>query len=134
EVREEFADAAEAALGDLRFALLVAPEQESLVFEIAQGLRFPGPIYSGVRMGEDSEAGPVRLGADAPAWLARLLDQTTLRADGSFLDEKGHWPGGASLRFLGSAALEITLARTANRLAGAKTDLESINKEWIAAE
>lgn len=111
-VSETVAAALESALGDARFALLVAEKDHNAVFEIASSHGFPGPVFAGDRIGKSTAAGAARLEAGAPTWLPELLERTHLSVDGSYRDEKGRWVGGKPDRFVGATAIEASL-RTA---------------------
>lgn len=122
DVDESLAESVEAGIGDARFALLVASENEERVCEVARSHRFPGPVYSGPCLDREQQAGPLRLAAGAPSWLPDVIADVSFAPDGSFRDRRGHWLGGSDGRFLGRGALHVALARAEQRLETTKGD------------
>src|SRR6185369_10723342 len=58
-----YGEAAEAALGDARWALLVSGDAAPATLETARRHRFPGPVYAGERISEPEPAGALLLAA-----------------------------------------------------------------------
>jgi energy-coupling factor transporter ATP-binding protein EcfA2 len=131
-------EAAEAALGDARWALLLEEGMEEdsrrAVLDTARRHRFPGPVYAGERLEEDEEVGALRLAAGAPAWLRRWPSEVVLREDGSWQDERGVWVAPPQERVLGQAGREAALAAAENSLAEAGRTAASSQAEVEAAE
>lgn len=107
---ETLAAAVEAALGDARFALLVAPGDRDLAREVARREGAPGPVYCDERVEARTRSGPLALEAGAPAWIAAWLDEITLREDGSWEDARGAWLRAAPDRALGEHGRRVALA------------------------
>jgi chromosome segregation protein len=114
------AEAAEAALGDARYALLVDSADEASVLAVAQRHRFPGPVYSGSCLDAPANAGALELEAGAPAWLGAHAQSVSLSADGSFADARGTWTAGTDVRVLGATARQAALKRAERALGEAK--------------
>jgi chromosome segregation protein len=112
-------EAAEAALGDARWSLVVPTDAEAAVLEVARRHRFPGPVYTGERLAQPEEAGALRIAAGAPVWLRRWPSRVTLHADGSWRDERGVWVTAPRERVLGRAGREAALAAAERSLAEA---------------
>jgi chromosome segregation ATPase len=91
EVDPVFAAAAEAALGDARYALTVAPEHEAAAIALAREHAFPGPVWASVCESAGGAAGPLRLARGAPAWLRDFVAEVRLDPDGSWADARGSW-------------------------------------------
>lgn len=117
------AAAAEAALGDARYALLVDPEVEQIVLPIARRCAFPGPIYAGPRLTAAETAGPVLLGPGSPPWVKTSIEAVQLHPDGTWRDDRGSWVAGVRERVLGAAGREAAL-----------TEAEQAYQEAEAAE
>jgi hypothetical protein len=100
----DLAEAAEAALGDARYALLVESADEESVLAVARRHRFPGPVYSGSCLDAPANAGILELGSGAPEWLSGHVQSVRLSSDGRFSDVRGTWVAGAEIRVLGAAA------------------------------
>ncbi len=109
------ATAAEAALGDARYALSVAPEHEAVALALAAENAFPGPIWSGPTASGPEDSGPLRLEAGAPAWLRDWSAAVRLGPDGSWTDERGRWAARAVPPALGERAREAGLAAARQR-------------------
>jgi len=107
--------AAEAALGDARYALAVAPEHEPLALALAAEHAFPGPIWSGPTVSGPEDAGPLRLEAGAPACLRAWSAAVRLGPDGSWTDERGRWAARDVEPALGERAREAGLAAARQR-------------------
>ena len=116
EVDEGVAAAVESALGDARFALVVAREHEAPACGIAKSHEFPGPVYAGSVGDSEQQAGPVRLARGAPIWLPGLIEETSFGSDGSFHDRRGRWAGRHDGRFLGTKAMQATIENREKRL------------------
>jgi DNA repair exonuclease SbcCD ATPase subunit len=124
-VDESWAVAVESALGALRFALCVAPRDEERAARVAREHGFPGPIVTSVTP-LAIEAGPLVIGAGAPAWLetwAQALRCTdaehppeppagsvVLARNASRRDAYGVWVTRADERVLGGRAIRAQLA------------------------
>ncbi len=108
-------EAAEAALGDARWALLVEPDVEVSVLDAARAEGFPGPVWSGERLDRSETVGAYRLAVGAPGWLRRWPAAVELREDGSWRDERGTWVAPPRERVLGQAGREAALARAQRR-------------------
>jgi chromosome segregation ATPase len=113
-------EAAEAALGDARWALLVHADGEPAALDAARRHGFPGPVYAGERTAAPEAAGALRLAAGAPAWLRRWPERVALSADGSWRDERGAWVAPPRERVLGQAGREAALAIARRKLAEAE--------------
>jgi chromosome segregation protein len=124
-------EAAEAALGDARWALLVREEAEPAALEAARRHGFPGPVYAGERTAGTEAAGPLRLAPGAPVWLRQWPERVALREDGSWRDERGTWVAPPRERALGQAGREAALAvaeralTEAARISGAAQEEEA---------
>jgi chromosome segregation ATPase len=105
------AEAVEAALGLARYSLVVAPADEARAVELARELGFPGPIYWGERLAEETQAGPLTLFRGAPSWIPGWLERVTLGTAGLWHDERGAWVAGAAERVLGAAGREAALTQ-----------------------
>ncbi|WP_447976819.1 hypothetical protein [Candidatus Nitrospira bockiana] len=105
------AEAVEAALGNARYALLVTPEQEQAVLNVARQCAFPGPVYAGPSLARAETTGPVILGPGSPAWVKTWLEAIRLHYDGVWQDERGTWVAGVRERVLGAAGREAALSR-----------------------
>ncbi len=128
EVRDaDCADAAEAALGHARFALLVAPRDEPAAVDLARRHEFPGPVFAGTRIGVGETAGPLTLSPGAPAWLRDWVRVVRLDSDGSWRDERGTWVAPARERVLGTSGVVAALA-------AAEKELEEAVRFVAAAE
>jgi len=126
-------EAAEAALGDGRWSLIIPEDAqedtETAALEAARRHRFPGPVYTGERLAHSEEAGALRIAAGAPAWLRQWPSRVTLHADGSWRDERGVWVVAAKERVLGQAGREAALAAAERGLAAAAETSEAQRAE-----
>ncbi|HEX3529947.1 MAG TPA: ATP-binding protein [Thermoanaerobaculia bacterium] len=119
-------EAAEAALGDARWTLLVPEAAEPVTLEVARRHNFPGPVYTGYRLGGAETEGPLRLAAGAPSWLLHWPETVALHADGTWQDERGTWVASPRERVLGQAGREAALA-------AAEASLEEAARILVAA-
>jgi chromosome segregation ATPase len=126
-------EAAEAALGDARWSLVVQGDDEAAALEAARRHGFPGPVYAGARLAKPEEAGPLRIAAGAPAWLRGWPSRVLLHADGSWRDERGAWLAPPRERVLGAAGREAALARAEQALAAAALAADLRRGERTAA-
>ncbi len=110
-VEPRLAESVEAALGDARWALLVATEDEIRAVEVARKHGFPGPVYAGPSLLTGETAGPLALLPGAPAWLPALLESVALLEDGSWSDARGRWVAKVAVRVIGSDAQATALER-----------------------
>jgi chromosome segregation protein len=117
EVEAEMSAAAEAALGDARYALSVSPEHEQEVLTLAAEHGFPGPIWAGKAIAEPEVGAGFHLGAGAPAWLKDWAVSVRLEPGGTWHDTRGTWVPRAVEPVLGERAREAALA-TARLRAG----------------
>lgn len=108
----DLAESVEAALGDARYALLVAPSDLTAAIKIARDNDFPGPVHAGLRIETPERAGPLALASGAPAWLAGWLASIQLADDGSWRDARGTWVAKVQERVLGEAGRAAALARS----------------------
>jgi DNA repair exonuclease SbcCD ATPase subunit len=129
----ERGEAAEAALGNARYALLVAPERQAEALAIARRCRFPGPVYAGARLGETATAGPLTLLPGAPVWLADWPGTVELAADGSWRDLRGVWVAPPRERVLGEAGRKAALARAETELEEARQAADAAGEAAVAA-
>jgi len=109
------AAAAEAALGDARWALAVAPRDQPAAVTAAAEHGFPGPIWAGETTAAAEDAGPLRLEPGAPAWLRGWAGAVELRADGSWADGRGTWAPRELPPALGARAREAALVEARDR-------------------
>lgn len=116
EARPGASAAAEAALGDARWALAVAPEHQAAALAIAGEYRFPGPMWSGATVNEPEDAGALRLEPGAPVWLRAWSRAVRLGADGSWIDERGTWVPREVVPALGQRAREAAFASARERV------------------
>jgi len=126
--------AAEAALGDARFALLVAPTDERCVIELARANAFPGPVFVGARQPGEKTCGPLRLAMGAPGWIDAWTRRTRLAEDGSWRDERGTWTHPAGERVLGEVGREAALADAERRVTEAEHRLAEAGAAHLGAE
>jgi chromosome segregation ATPase len=133
-VDDSVADSVEAAIGDARFALLIAPADEERVIHVARAHRFPGPVYCGPYLDAHHAAGPLRLAAGAPSWLPEILEGISFATDGSFRDRRGHWLERSNGRYLGMSALKVALTRAEERLANVATLVEECRRALQLSE
>jgi len=134
-------EAAEAALGDARWTLLVAEAAEPATLEVARRHGFPGPVYTSDRLGGPETEGPLRLAAGAPSWLLHWPETVALHADGTWQDERGTWVKPPGERLLGQAGREAALAaaetaleESARTLAAARAEAEASALRRTAAD
>ncbi|HSN68446.1 MAG TPA: ATP-binding protein, partial [Thermoanaerobaculia bacterium] len=122
EVEPAVAAAAEAALGDARYALGVAPEHESTAIALAREHGFPGPVWAGACESAGHAAGPFRLAPGAPAWLRDFAADVRLDTDGSWRDARGSWAPRDVTPALGERAREAAIQAARGELAAARSD------------
>ncbi len=115
EASPETAEAAEAALGDARYALAVTPEREADAIAVAAQHGFPGPVWAGATVSEREDAGALRLEPGAPAWLRAWSRTVRLGPDGSWRDERGSWAARGVEPVLGQRGREAALAAARER-------------------
>lgn len=106
---EHITEAAEVALGDARYALLVGPNDEPSTLTVAREQQFPGPVYSGQRLGVAREVSGLHLTAEAPIWLEEWTRRVSLHADGSFTDMRGVWVAPVHEHVLGGEGRKAAL-------------------------
>jgi chromosome segregation protein len=116
------AAAAEAALGDARYALAVGAENTDTALEVARRCDFPGPVYSGPLLGQPTEAGPLRVFTGAPVWVPSWIEGIDLRVDGSWSDKRGCWVASPAERVLGESGRRQSLERSREELAECEQD------------
>lgn len=109
------AAAAEAALGDARYALSVALERAPEAITVAAGHGFPGPVWAGATTTEAEDVGPLRLDTGAPAWLREWARSVELAPDGAWVDERGRWAAREVEPALGRRGREAALATARER-------------------
>jgi DNA repair exonuclease SbcCD ATPase subunit len=124
EVDADRSAAAEAALGDARYALSVSPEHEQEVLALAQAHGFPGPIWVGEVLAEPEVAAGLHLGAGAPAWLKDWAVAVRLEPGGTWHDGRGTWVPRAVEPVLGESAREVALATARLRTDRAAREVE----------
>lgn len=129
----EHAEAAEAALGPARYSLLVAPADEDKAVELARSLGFPGPVYRGERMGEQTQVGPLALSKEAPAWIPGWLERVSLKVSGLWTDERGVWAAGVGERVLGAAGREAALAQAEKSRSQAQEAIDNAERRARAS-
>ena len=88
--------AAEAALGDARYSLLVAGGDRARALAIACTHGFPGPVFTGERCPAPIRCGPLLLAPGAPEWLVGWAETVQTESDGSWCDQRGTWTAPAS--------------------------------------
>jgi|GEM_PF-6738951 len=128
-----YGEAAEAALGDARWALLVSGDAAPATLETARRHRFPGPVYAGERISEPEPAGALLLAAGAPVWLRHWPETVALRGDGSWQDERGTWVAPPRERVLGQAGREAALTAAETTLEEAVRTRASVRAAAEAA-
>lgn len=116
-------DAAELALGDARYALLIGSQDEDTTFSVAREQNFPGPVYSGSRLGVAQDVCGLHLSATAPEWLREWTQGVSLQADGSFSDARGTWVASVKERVLGGEGRKAALREAEIVLSVASQDL-----------
>jgi hypothetical protein len=109
------AAAAEAALGDARYAITIPAERELEAIEVAARHGFPGPVWAGATTTEAENAGPLRLEAGAPTWLRQWARTVDLAPDGSWGDARGRWAARDVEPALGRRGREAALATARER-------------------
>ena len=122
---EPLAEAAEAALGDARYALLVSPADHDRAVKLARDHDFPGPVHAGPRMQAAERAGPLALGPGAPAWLAPWLASIDLARDGSWRDTRGTWVARPAARVLGEAGRRAAVDQARRELEDGERAVEA---------
>jgi predicted nucleic acid-binding Zn-ribbon protein len=112
----------ESALGPLRYALCVAPDDLDRTIPIAHRHGFPGPLVT-ASASQSLESGPIRVSAGAPAWLSEWLRQVrfseidewrnaggrVLYMSGLRQDEYGTWVSGVTTYVIGGNAIRKEL-------------------------
>ncbi len=106
----------EASLDDARFGLVVAENEIEDTVRIARHHGFPGPIYSGPRIREESSVGSIKISTGAPEWIEDWAKATQIEESG-WRDLRGRWVATPSGRFLGRAGLEASLVAAREQLA-----------------
>lgn len=129
----ELAESVEAALGDARYALLVAPPDLEAAVKLARANDFPGPVHAGPRLESSRRVGPLAAAPGAPAWLPAWLAPIELTGEGSWRDLRGTWVARVQDRVLGEAGRATALARASRehedaerRIAQARETLTSV--------
>lgn len=117
-VDPQVAAAAEAALGNARFGLIVDESDEKTALEIAKAHDFPGPILGGKGLNLQARVGALSLRPGAPLWLEKWMSQVILGPDGTWSDLRGTWVMRAEDSYLGTAALRTSLAKAEAELGG----------------
>jgi energy-coupling factor transporter ATP-binding protein EcfA2 len=133
EAKADSAPAVEAALGDARWALGIAPEDEPVVLAIAAEHRFPGPVWSGATVATSEDVGPLRLEPGAPAWLLAWCGSVRLQADGSWIDEHGTWTAREVAPALGERGREAGICAAQERARVAAAALAPAHEALEAA-
>jgi DNA repair exonuclease SbcCD ATPase subunit len=131
---EALGEAVEAALGDARYALIVADGALDAAVDIATPHRFPGPIWSGRKTNVDLRVGPLAINIGAPEWLPTWLKNIELNSAGRWRDERGTWVSGAPERVLGARANEAELVRRHERRHEITSTLEPAKETVRKAE
>jgi chromosome segregation ATPase len=134
------ADAAEAALGDARYALLVATKDEQRALAAARERRFPGPVYAGPKLDAEVSSGALILSPGAPTWITAWMSTVALTADGEWSDARGVWVHGPQGHVLGGLGRQRALEDAERALVLVRADMEVVqaglpdaNAAWEAA-
>ena len=115
----------ESALGPLRYALCVAPEDLLKATQIADRHGFPGPLVTDSAT-QPLTCGPIHVSSRAPVWLAEWLGQVrfsetdewekaggrVLHMSGSHEDDYGVWVSNVTSYVLGGSAIRMELDET----------------------
>lgn len=109
------AEAVESALGDLRFGLLVNPEDQEGVLRMAKKHDFPGPIFAGENA-DPGPSGPLELRDEAPAWMETELSDIDFEGAGLWSDQHGSWVRPPGDRLIGEEAIRRKLEETERRI------------------
>lgn len=112
---DDLGAAVEAALGDARYALVVPEDAAAAAIDVAVRHAFPGPIWSGPRLGIEAQVGPLAVAGGAPSWVPSWLETIELEARGRWRDGRGTWVAGPEGRVLGHKGREAELARCRDR-------------------
>lgn len=114
----------ESALGPLRYAICLAPEDLDKAISIADRHGFPGPLVTD-SANQPVESGPIRASAGAPGWFGEWLKQARfsetdewekaggriLHMSGSYQDEYGAWVSEGAPYVLGGNAIRSNLTK-----------------------
>jgi len=114
-VKPESTLAIESALGPLRFALCVRPNELPRAIEIARQHSFPGPITA-AELREPLNSGPIRANAGAPAWLSEWLKSVRLSENEVREDIYGTWVSRVDSYALGGNAIRTQLESARSQL------------------
>ncbi len=117
------AEAAEAALGDARYAIVVARDRAPRAVEIAKGLDFPGPVSSDPPLPGPATLSWLLAEPGAPAWLDRWAGSVELHADGTWKDDRGQWVRRPREHVLGAEGLRAQLQAARRELEDVERDL-----------
>jgi hypothetical protein len=132
EVEPALAAAAEAALGDARYALGVAREHEARALALAREHAFLGPVWADRCETADAVAGPLRLSPGAPAWVRSFVAEARLEPDGSWSDERGSWAPREVTPALGERARAAAIEAARRELSAAQS--EAVRTEAAVAD
>jgi chromosome segregation protein len=140
-LQPEWANALESALGPLRFALCVAPEDQERAVFIAQSCEFPGPLVA-TAASESFEIGPLGVSRGAPQWFDSWLRQLRLSPgempdteNGTVLclnavrrEQYGTWVSKVDTYVLGGNAIRAQLERARRNLQRLEQDLATVEE------
>jgi DNA repair exonuclease SbcCD ATPase subunit len=122
------AESLEAALGDARYALLVAPVDHDRAIKLARTHDFPGPIHDGPTLDAPGRSGSLHLAPGAPGWLPSWLAAIDLAADGSWRDARGTWVAKPEARVLGEAARAAAVVDARREVEDAERALQTVRE------
>lgn len=112
----DMGQAVEAALGDSRYSLVVAPGERNRAISAASELGFPGPIYSGALSPAERKTGSLLVPSGMPEWLGNFDSGVKLDATGYWHDQRGTWVAPPRERVLGAAGRQAELERVRDAL------------------
>jgi len=133
-VSKEHCDAAEAALGNARFGIIVQNADEKQTILIAKKHNFPGPIYAGKTLTFSEKAGVFEFTAGAPEWIRQFAMKIHLEKDGTWSDERGSWVATSDGAFLGKESLKRELEKLETELKLSDVNVNAIKASYNLAE
>lgn len=142
-----WSSAIESALGMLRYAICVAPEQVARATEIARRCNFLGPIViSSGATTETAVAGPLQLSPGVPIWFRSWGESLTFAEDeelprqplvltkrGVRRDDYGWWVSEVPDRVLGGHAIKEQLEKGRQEYTESCAEIELLERNCTAA-
>lgn len=123
----------EAALGNLRFTIVVDAKDESNAVRIAAKTGFPGPIYAGKTLAKKTHAGQATAQPGTPQAMQETL--TTLQVGKDRADSPhGAWATAVAQTYLTKSSIKQQLAEATTQLAAALEGLETANAAHMEAK